>query len=35
MDITLGLIAGAGGLIAAGIAAYVMLYAMGFFQYLG
>jgi hypothetical protein len=35
MDITLGLIAGAGGLIAAGIAVYVMLYAMGFFQYLG
>jgi hypothetical protein len=35
MDITLGLIAGTGGLIAAGIAVYVMLYAMGFFQYLG
>ena len=35
MDITSGLIAGAGGLIAAGIAVYVMLYAMGFFQYLG
>ncbi len=35
MDITLGLIAGAGGLIASGIAVYVMLYAMGFFQYLG
>ncbi len=35
MDITVGLIAGAGGLIAAGIAVYVMLYAMGFFQYLG
>jgi len=31
----LGLIAGAGGLIVAGIALYVMLYAMGFFQYLG
>jgi hypothetical protein len=35
MDITLGLVAGTGGLIAAGIALYVMLYAMGFFQYLG
>ena len=31
----MGLIAGAGGLIVAGIALYVMLYAMGFFQYLG
>ena len=35
MDITLGLIAGAGGLVAAGIAVYMMLYANGFFQYLG
>jgi hypothetical protein len=35
MDINAGLVAGAGGLIAAGIAVYVMLYAMGFFQYLG
>lgn len=35
MDITLGLIAGVGGLVAAGIAMYAMLYAMGFFQYLG
>jgi hypothetical protein len=35
LDIPLGLIAGAGGLVAAGIAVYVMLYAMGFFQYLG
>ena len=35
MDITMGLIAGTGGLIAVGIAMYVMLYAMGFFQYLG
>jgi hypothetical protein len=36
MDIaSSGLIAGAAGLVAAGIAVYVMLYAMGFFQYLG
>jgi hypothetical protein len=35
MDTTMGLVAGAGGVIAAGIAIYVMLYAMGFFQYLG
>ena len=35
MDISLGLIAGAGGLMAAGVAVYVMLYTLGFFQYLG
>lgn len=33
MDI--GLIAGVGGLIAAGLGIYVMLYALGYFQYLG
>jgi hypothetical protein len=31
----IGLIAGVGGLIAAGLGIYVMLYAFGYFQYLG